>query len=177
MKTTIVSYSKTGRNHALVTSLSSELFIEHIKISEEKTRTNFTIALDLLFNRTPKIRNITKKLRNSDVVILVGPVWLGKVAFPLRACLKEIKDSSLQYGFISLSGGGDGPSSNPNLTKELTQRTGRKPLVMMNFHVADLLSVSSKPTPKDIDNYKINKEDIKVLTKKTIKILNPYVCV
>jgi hypothetical protein len=41
MKIIIVSYSRTGRNHALATSLALELSIEHIKISEEKNRTNY----------------------------------------------------------------------------------------------------------------------------------------
>jgi flavodoxin len=174
MKTTIISYSKTGRNDALATSIASELSVEHIIITEIKTRTNFTIALDLLFNRIPKINLNFKKIENSDLVILVGPVWLGKVAFPLRACLKELRNRTHHYAFISLSGGGDGPNSNSNLNKELEKRTGKRPVAMVNFHIADLLSTNPKPTPEDIDNYQITKKDIKVLTDKIMKVLNPY---
>lgn len=175
MKPIIIHYSQLGRNEALAKSIASELSVENIKISEKKSRTNLTIILDLLLNRTPKINSITTKIKEPELIIFVGPVWFGKVAFPLRACLKELKNSSIKYVFISLSGGGDGANSNPNLSKELTERVGKKPLILMNFHVADLLPADPKPTPKDIDSYKVSKENVTEITQKVIKVLRPFI--
>lgn len=173
-KIIIVSYSRTGRNLALATELAKELSLKHIKIYDENKRSNFTITLDLLFNRTPKIKIIKKNLKNSGLVILIGPVWFGKIAFPLRACLKLIKKYSLEYVFISLSGGGDGPSSNPHLNSELKLRTSKDPLIMMNLHVADFLPADPKPTPQEIDDYKVSSEDIKGLIDKIKSTLRPF---
>ncbi len=53
MQTIVISYSLTGNNDALATSIATELVAKHIKIIESKPRTNGTIALDMLFNRTP----------------------------------------------------------------------------------------------------------------------------
>ncbi|MCK4731406.1 MAG: flavodoxin family protein, partial [Methanophagales archaeon] len=55
MKVTVISYSLTGNNEALAASIASEISAEHIRITESKPRTNVTIALDMLFNRTPKV--------------------------------------------------------------------------------------------------------------------------
>jgi len=164
MKITILSYSKTGRNEALALSLASTLSAEHIKIKEKKTRSYFSIVLDILFNRIPKIE--LKLKDENEILLFVAPVWLGKVAFPLRACLKELQEKPCSYAFISLSGGGDGALSNPGLALELEKRTGRKPEFVMNLHIADFLPANPKPSPGEIEKYQISEKEIQELTDK-----------
>lgn len=166
MKTTVISYSFTGNNKALASSIASVLTAEHIIITEPGTRTFVKIAFDMLFNRMPKIQPIMKGLEESDLIIFAGPVWMGHIAAPLRSCFKDLKSSLKKYVFISISGGADGP--NPNLANELKKRLGKKPTSVIDLHIAELLPSNPKPTRDDTSSYRVNKEDIEKLTEKIL---------
>ena len=171
MKIIIISYSLTGNNEAVASSMAAELSAEHIKISETKPRTHFTIGIDMLFNRTPKVKvnPIVDKVEDNDFVIFVGPVWMGQVAAPLRAYFKHLKARICQYAFVSISGGADGP--NPKIAHELNKRLGKKPAAVIDLHIADLLPSDPKPTREDTSSYRINDEDVRSLTSKIVKSL------
>lgn len=169
MKITVISYSLTGNNEALAASIASEFSAEHISITEPKPRTNATIALDMLFNRTPKVNPMVNNVEDSDMVIFVGPVWMGQVAAPLRAYFKHLKTSLNQYAFISISGGADGP--NPKLARELSKRVGKKPAAVINPHIVDLLPSDPKPTREDTSAYRLTDEDVRSLTNEIVKTL------
>lgn len=161
--TTIISYSLTGNNAAFAKCIASALSARHIVIAEPKPRTNFRITLDLLFRRTPRIELSQELDQTDDLLIFVGPVWMGMVAFPLRACLDDLKSNPRRYAFISISGGGDGPNSNPNLAVELKKRTGLDPVAVINLHIADLVSTDQKPTPEQIQQHEISTREFKQL--------------
>lgn len=169
MKTTVISYSFTGNNKALANSIALELQAEHIIITEAKTRTFGTIALDMLLNRTPKVYPALNSVDISDLILFVGPVWMGHVAAPLRACFKVLKSNLKQYAFISISGGADG--SNPKLTADLNKRLGKKPAAVIDLHKSEILPSNPKPTREDTSSYILIKEDIEVLTKRIVPLL------
>jgi len=162
MKTMIISYSLTGNNKDLAESLAETLAAEHSNITESKPRTTGTILLDMIFNRTPKIQIPVSKTEDYDLVLFVGPVWMGQVASPFRACFKQLGPKVDKYAFISISGGADGP--NPKLADELGKRMGKEPAVVIDLHIADLLPPEPKPRRKDTSAYRINKRDIRSLT-------------
>jgi hypothetical protein len=165
VKTTVISYSFTGNNKALADGIASVLSAEHINITESGNRTFGTIAIDMLFNRTPKVYTAMNGVEESDLVLFVGPVWMGHVAAPLRSCFKDLKSSLKQYAFISVSGGADGP--NPKLTVELKKRLGKKPAAVIDLHIAGILPSNPKPTREDTSSYRLNKEDIEGLIERT----------
>lgn len=169
MKITVISYSLTGNNEALAASIASEISAEHIRIAESKSRTNVTIALDMLFNRTPKVNSIVNNVEDNDLVIFVGPVWMGHVASPLRAYFKHLKTNLNQYAFVSISGGADG--ENPKLAGELIKRVGKEPVALIDLHIADLLPSDPKPTREITSAYRLNDEDVRNLTNKIVKTL------
>lgn len=169
MKITVISFSLTGNNDALAAGIASKYSAQHIKIIESKPRTIGTIAFDMMFNRTPKVTPIVNNLEDDGMVIFVGPVWMGHVAAPLRACFKNLKASLGRYCFISISGGADGP--NPNLAHELNKRLGKQPAAVIDLHIADLLPSDPKPTRDDTSAYRLNDEDVKSLTGKIVKTL------
>lgn len=173
MRITVFSYSLTGNNEALAASIAAEFEAEHVKITESKQRNMSTIILDILFNRTPQVHPATDKVGDNDMVIFVGPIWMGHVASPLRAYLKHIKTLPAQYAFISISGGALGP--NTKLADELTKRVGKEPSVLIDLHIADLLPTDSKPTRKDTSKYRLNDKDVKHLTLTIMKILKSKV--
>ena len=158
----VVSYSLTGNNDALAASIASAFQAEHIRITEARPRTNGTIALDMLFNRTPKVNTEVDSVKDSDFVIFVGPVWMGHVASPLRACFKRLKDRLGRYAFVSISGGADGP--NPKLADELKKRVGKEPVALIDLHIADLLPSDQKPTREDTSSYQLTEKDVRALT-------------
>jgi len=166
MKTTVISYSLTGNNDALAKSLAGALAAEHIRVTEPGRRTMGTIALDNMLNRTPKATIPSVKPEQTDLVIFVGPVWMGQVASPLRACLKELGPRLGKCAFVSICGGADGP--NPKLADELTKRLGRAPAALVEMHKADFLPPEPKPTRNDTMAYRISEEQVRHLTEKAV---------
>ncbi len=162
MKAMIMSYSLTGNNQDLAESLAQRLGAEHVRITEPKSRKTGKIVLDILFKRTPKINMPLENAEAYDLVLFVGPVWMGHVATPFRACFEQLAPTLGDYGFISISGGADGP--NPNLAEELEERLGRKPTCLIDLHIADLLPSDPKPTRDDTMAYRIKEQDVKHLT-------------
>jgi hypothetical protein len=170
MKTIVISYSLTGNNDEVATSIAKEFTAEHIRISEPNTRTMFTIILDILFNRTPKVNPKVENVGDYDLVIFMGPVWMGHVATPLRAYFKHLKARPSQYAFVSISGGADG--ANPKLADELNKRLGKSPVALIDLHIADLLPPNSNSKRKDTMAYRLNDSDVQMLTNKIVKTLH-----
>lgn len=164
MKILILSYSYTGNNEALATSIASEYNAQHIRISESKPRSKSKIFLDVFLNRTPKVIPVIDDIATYDLVILLGPVWIGHVATPLRSYFNLIKANNLKYVFISISGGAEG--GNPNLETELIKRTGIKPLALLDFHISSLIDSKLKLSREQTSAYKVNSEDIKSILAK-----------
>ena len=84
MNIVIVYYSFTGNNKYLAESIAKELSAKQIKITEPITRTMGKITADAIFNRMPRVHPDPVIMKNYDMILFFGPVWLGQVAFPLR---------------------------------------------------------------------------------------------
>jgi len=169
MKTIVISYSFTGNNEDLAASLAAALGAEHVRITEPKSRTTGTIVLDVMFHRTPRIIMPVENTEAYDLVIFVGPVWMGQIAAPFRACFKQLRPKIGTYAFVSISGGADGP--NPKLADELKKRLDKEPVCLMDLHIADLLPSEPKPVRKDTMAYRITEGDVKHLTDTIVATL------
>ena len=166
MKMTVISYSLTGNNERLAKSLAGALGAEHLSITEPKRRTMGAIAFDNMLNRTPKVSVPALKLEEQDLVVFVGPVWMGQVASPFRACFKELGPKLNRYAFVTVCGGADGP--NPKLGEELTRRLGKAPAAVVELPKAALLPPEPKPTRNDTMGYRISEPELKQLTDKAV---------
>ncbi|MNO53685.1 hypothetical protein D3C76_441370 [compost metagenome] len=169
MNIAIISYSFTGNNDALAGSVAKELSSEYIRISESKPRTWSSIAMDMIFSRIPLVQPSPNLFVKYDLILFFGPIWMGQVATPLRGYLKHLRTNPHKYGFISISGGADGP--NTKVRGELRKRTGADPVVFIDLHIADLLSTNPKPTRKATSAYKLDSGDIEQLTSTIVKKL------
>jgi hypothetical protein len=167
MNIMVLSYSYTGNNEAFAQCVARELKAEHSKVSVQKPVTTGTIALDMLFSRIPKVQPAPESLRKYDLILFFGPVWMGQVASPLRAYLNDLKQNPKPYGFVSISGGADG--QNPKLSDELLKRAGKQPVLLIDQHIADLLSPGGSTVRKETSAYRINQEDVNRLTKVTVE--------
>jgi multimeric flavodoxin WrbA len=169
VKAIVISYSLTGNNENLAASLAATLGAEHVRITEPKPRATGKIVLDMVSKRTPKIIMPVEEIEGYDLVLFVGPVWMGQIASPFRACFKQLCQEIGKYAFVSISGGADGP--NPKLANELETRLGKEPVCLIDLHIADLLPSEPKPTRKDTMAYRVTERDVKHLTDTIVATL------
>lgn len=162
MKAMVISYSHTGNNRDLASSLAAALGAEHVQVTETKRRSMGTIVGDLMLNRTPAVSFSAQGIEEYDLVLFVAPVWMGHVATPLRACFRQLGPKLNRYAYISICGGADGP--NPKLADELTKRLAKEPALVLDLHIADLLPAEPKPTRDDTSSYRISHSDVRQLT-------------
>jgi hypothetical protein len=169
MNAVVISYSWTGNNKALAARVADALGAEHVQIAERKRRTQGTIVWDVLLKRTPKVVLPPEPRQAYDWVLFVGPVWMGQVASPFRACFEQLGPKLDRYAYVSISGGADGP--NPKLAAELEQRLGKAPACVIDLHAADLLPPDPKPTRQDTMAYRVTKEDVQRLADQVVEAL------
>jgi flavodoxin len=169
MGVAVISYSLTGNNEALADGLAKAMSAEHVRITEPKRRTMGTIAFDNMLNRTPKVSFPAVKPEDHDLVVFVGPIWMGQAASPFRACFKELGPKLGKYAFVSICGGADGP--NPKLAAELTKRLGKEPSAIVEMHKAGFLPPEPKPTRNDTMKYRVSEEQVKQLTEQAVSAL------
>ena len=173
MDIAVISYSYTGNNNLLAASVANGLQAKHIKVADQKPRTKGTIAMDMLFARMPKVQPVPDIVKQYDLILYFGPVWMGKVASPLRPYLNSLKTNPRKYGFFSISGGADG--ANPKLAGELLKRTGAQPILILDQHIKDLLPSNPRPTRQDTSAYQLNQENVYVLSDKVIKSIKSVI--
>lgn len=158
-----MSYSLTGNNGTLAAAVAKALSAEHIEILEEKPRKMGAIILDMILNRTPRVQPLPAVLEQYERILFIAPVWMGKVASPLRAYLKHLKVHPQPYAFASISGGA--LNTNPKLADDLEKRARTKPVVFIDLHITDLLPTEPKPTMKDTSAYRLNDAEISKLAR------------
>jgi len=164
MKTLCISYSLSGNNDALAASIAAKLGADHVKVTDAKKRTMGTTAFDMLLNRTPQISMPEVKLSDYGKVVFFAPIWMGKIASPLRGCFKKLKLGIVSYAFVSLSGGAIGMDITAKLAKELEKLLGKKPAQVIDMHIADLLPKDLKPGREANMTWRMNDKDLKSLT-------------
>lgn len=162
MRTAVVSYSLTGNNGALAAAVAETLSAEHIRITEPKPRKTGTILLDVLLGRTPKTRPSPAALAAYDRIVLMGPVWMGRAATPLRAYLSYLGTNPRPFAFACISGGT--LNGNPKLAGDLEKRAGAKPAALVDLHITDLLPPGSGPTLGNTGSYRLNGAEVSKLS-------------
>ncbi len=175
MNILIVSYSLTGNNDALAASLAAACGGTHARITESKPRSTGSIALDMLFGRIPRVNAPSARVDGYDVVIVVAPIWMGSIASPVRAWLRDAASTIGPYAFVSLSGGSDGP--NPRIGADLAKRLGKAPTAVVDLHIADLLPPEPKPARADTSAYRVNDAHLRVVTDKALTALRDARCI
>ena len=169
MKTLVLSYSFTGNNAVLAEGIAEKTGADWVKVVEKKQRNVFTIVLDVLFNRTPKIESPDRVHEGYERLVFVAPVWLGKVASPLRAVFKHYKGQVQDYSFVSISAGADGKA--PQLEPELIRRMGAKPQKVVNPLIIHLFPDEPKMSRQKLDAYRLKGSDATVMVDRVVREL------
>lgn len=157
MKTLIVYYSFTGNNQALCGRLQRLLNCDSYRIMDVKRRTWFTILLDLLFNRMPKIQEGAPDIGKFEKIILLAPVWNAHVAAPMKSFIKREKVNLPAYAFMTVCGGR--PGQEAKLRQELTKLAGKAPEGLLELEISKL-PPGKNLQPKNNTLYRIQEPDL-----------------
>jgi flavodoxin len=159
MSTWIVYFSHQGNNEVLARHLSQRIGCGIVPIVEAKKRTGLTILFDLLFGRLPRIETIQQAFREYDHVILIGPVWGGRIAAPLRTFIRLYAQQLQDYSFITLCGY-DNHGQRAALSAELARRVGRPPHALAELRVSDLVPPGQRRNLRIINSYRVKEAEL-----------------
>ncbi len=165
MKYLVVSYSHTGNNALLARMLAEKTGSDYTEIQEVKKRRIFTIVLDVIFKRIPKILPLQKEIGRYDYIIFVAPIWFGKIATPLRQLFVENKDNLNKFAFVSISAGTSGIV--PSVESELNEYLNRRPSTLVHHLISDLVPYDQRSNHKLLNAYRISAKDAEALTDNT----------
>ena len=161
MKTIIVSYSYTGNNDLLAQRLHAKLNCDIEKIVEVRERTVMTTLLDILLRSEPKVEVSKAFLDTYDFVILVAPVWNGRIASPLASFLAREKHNIRNYAFITICGGQAGQFE--KLKDQLTGIMQQNPIALCELEVNSLLPPNERGNVRYTTPYRLKQSDFRVL--------------
>lgn len=163
MKQIILYYSHGGNNEQLAQFISKRYRKESVAIKEKrKKRTMFTIMLDLLFRRKPSIEPLSVSLENYDQVIIIAPLWIGRIASPMLSALKKYGGQIDSYQFITFSG-------NPRECEEqvlssMEKLLNKRAVHHLGFAIEDLLTDEQKKDSNNLMKFKLNETRMSALT-------------
>ena len=163
MKKLIISYSFSGNNALLAKNIAEKASADHTEIREFRKRNVFTIFLDTIFNRAPKIQPLHTAVTDYDHIIFVAPIWFGKIASPFRQVFRQHRDQLTRYSFVSISGGANG--TRPHVEKELIHLLGKAPYSLFHFLISDLLPEPQRANQKILNNYRLTKVEASHLSE------------
>jgi flavodoxin len=164
MKTLIVYYSFTSNNELLAIELQKKLQCDVLKLEEVKKRTGLTILLDVIFNRRTKIKKYNVAIKDYENLILIAPIWAGKIATPLNTFLKNEKKEINHYSFITLCGGNKGQKE--KIFYALTLLLQKEPEQVTELWINDLLPENEKDTIKHTSGYRAKQSDLELFKTK-----------
>ncbi|WP_239143138.1 flavodoxin [Variovorax sp. WS11] len=103
------------------------------EIAEEQPRRGASgtcrCVLDSLLRRRPAIRYDGPFPRNFDAVVLVSPVWLGRLAGPMRSFVARRQDHLPAVAVISVAGG----RGEFDVVAEIADLIGEEPIISADF--------------------------------------------
>lgn len=89
----IVYYSRSGTSRIVAETLVEQLAFPVEDIQSTKNREGFlgifTCVLDQLLNRDDTLKPLKIDPKDFNPIILVTPIWIGKLSSPARTCLKQ----------------------------------------------------------------------------------------
>lgn len=153
MKTLIAYYSFTQNNEKLAMHIQKQLNCDIAKVETANTRNSFSILLDLMLNRKPKVKPIPCSLKSYDYIIFVAPIWAGKIATPMKSFFDKEKLNIKRYSFITLCGGSSGQKQ--KIERELVSILEKSPVKVLELWVNDLLPAEKKDTIKHTSGFRI----------------------
>lgn len=156
MKPLIIYYSHSGNNQKLALELQSRIECELREIKEKKKRKDIAILMDFLIKRNSRLAPLNVDLSNYGPVILLAPIWAGKIAAPMRTFIKKSKDDLTDYSFIAVCSGA--PGQREKIGAELLSLTSREPAALAELWINALLPEEQRNKIKYTNKFQLKRE-------------------
>ncbi len=133
-KVLVVVYSYTGTGRRLAQLLCSVQGWSLGEIVETRPRSggaagNWRCLFDSWLRRRPAIRYMGAPPQEFDAVVLVSPIWIYRLAGPMRSFVTQYRESLPDVAVCSVMGG----RGAPNAVAEIGSILGRSPMLSTAF--------------------------------------------
>lgn len=140
MKTLVIYYSLTGNTQKIAQAIANALEADINRIEDRRSRTGLLgmvrTVYQVLFSRPAKIRIPYTDPYQYDLLILGAPVWIMKLAPPMRSYILKEKPRCKQVAFFST----EGSSGAANAFKAMERLCAKKPIATLEVTEADIKS-------------------------------------
>lgn len=134
----VVVYSNTGTSRMLAQRLCAEQGWPMAEIEEASGRAGWQgllrCLLDSALRRRPKIRYEGPSVDDFEAVVLVFPIWAGRLAGPMRSFAAQMASRIRHYALLSVMG----RRGAAHAGAELEDIVGRPPLLSAAFTTAQV---------------------------------------
>lgn len=158
MQPLIVYYSHSGTNEKLAIELRDRIGCDMHEIKEKKKRKNISILFDFLFKRNSRLESIDFNISDYGPIILLAPIWAGKIAAPMRTFIKREKEKLTDYSFITICYGVAGQRE--KIISELSALTANKPAAVAELWINNLLPEEQRNKIKYASKFKVEKQHL-----------------
>jgi len=138
MKTLVVFYSRTNTNKKVAEDLARKLNADLEEIKSIKTYRGIfgylAAGREGLKKIPAKIEPSAKETAQYDLLVLGTPIWVGKIASPVRAYLEQQKDGIKKVAFFCVCGGSD---TRP-VFNEMAELCGRQPVATLALRTKEI---------------------------------------
>ena len=125
----VIVYSYTGTSRRVAQLLGSQQGWPLAEITDARPRSgamgSWRCMLDSLLLRQPAIRYDGPPPSDFDAVVLVSPIWMMRLAGPMRSFVARQRDRLPDVAVLSVMGG----QGAPNAAAEIGRMLGRAPIL------------------------------------------------
>lgn len=125
MKKSVVFYSLSGNTQAAAKEIAEGIGADLIELKlvkpfpTEKSKQLALGGMQAMFGMKPAIQELSKNIKEYDVLILGTPIWAGTIAAPVHSFLNKYQVLDKIVAVFTFSGGGDNKRCIAKLSKRL----------------------------------------------------------
>lgn len=125
MKKAVVFYSLSGNTQAAAKEIADGIGADLIELKlvkpfpTEKSKQLALGGMQAMFGMKPAIQELSKNIKEYDVLILGTPIWAGTIAAPVHSFLNKYQVLDKIVAVFTFSGGGDNKRCIAKLSKRL----------------------------------------------------------
>lgn len=125
MKKAVVFYSLSGNTQAAAKEIAEGIGADLIELKlvkpfpTEKSKQLALGGMQAMFGMKPAIQELSKNIKEYDVLILGTPIWAGMIAAPVHSFLNKYQVLDKIVAVFTFSGGGDNKRCIAKLSKRL----------------------------------------------------------
>lgn len=125
MKKAVVFYSLSGNTQAAAKEIAEGIGADLIELKlvkpfpTEKSKQLALGGMQAMFGMKPAIQELSKNIKEYDVLILGTPIWVGTIAAPVHSFLNKYQVLDKIVAVFTFSGGGDNKRCIAKLSKRL----------------------------------------------------------